>query len=322
MPALPHDITLSVEASKSVIPETGETAALAGRRQCNGPSTQIGPAALKRSLTPNCGGRSFTSSIIWSVNRRRAPRSERWTPSSSRAWPRPSSVTLPGLNLSGHVPRRRRDVGEGAPGAAAGLVAQALDVPASRRPALDWLQGWHLSRRSGDAHIRSLGRRPRVCIYRRDPASRAVTASARLCNISGRMRMLRVDRLLLTAVCATVLVGVGSWTRDVVSGQQSQAAQSSIDPLVLKAMQWRSIGPDCGGRSIAVAGVKGRPKKAISARSAADSGRRSWRCLLGTSYRRTDQERIGRCRSRLGNQPGHRLHRHGRVVHPRQHHAR
>jgi photosystem II stability/assembly factor-like uncharacterized protein len=76
------------------------------------------------------------------------------------------------------------------------------------------------------------------------------------------MRMPRVDRLLLTAACATVLVGVGSWTPDVVSGQQSQAAQSSIDPLVLKAMQWRSIGPDRGGRSIAVAGVKGRPKDA------------------------------------------------------------
>jgi len=74
--------------------------------------------------------------------------------------------------------------------------------------------------------------------------------------------MPRVDRLLLTAVCATVVVGVGSWTPDIVSGQQSQAAQSSIDPLVLKAMQWRGIGPDRGGRSIAVAGVKGRPKEA------------------------------------------------------------
>ena len=37
---------------------------------------------------------------------------------------------------------------------------------------------------------------------------------------------------------------------------------STIDPVVLKAFQWRSIGPDRGGRSIAVAGVKGRPKEA------------------------------------------------------------
>src|SRR6185295_8658131 len=37
---------------------------------------------------------------------------------------------------------------------------------------------------------------------------------------------------------------------------------SSVDPVVLKALQWRSIGPLRGGRSIAVTGVKGRPKEA------------------------------------------------------------
>src|SRR5450759_4558963 len=35
-----------------------------------------------------------------------------------------------------------------------------------------------------------------------------------------------------------------------------------IDPAVLKAFQWRSIGPQRGGRSIAVSGVKGHPKEA------------------------------------------------------------
>jgi photosystem II stability/assembly factor-like uncharacterized protein len=35
-----------------------------------------------------------------------------------------------------------------------------------------------------------------------------------------------------------------------------------IDAAVLKAFQWRSIGPLRGGRSIAVSGVKGRPKEA------------------------------------------------------------
>ena len=36
----------------------------------------------------------------------------------------------------------------------------------------------------------------------------------------------------------------------------------AIDPVLLDAYRWRSIGPDRGGRSIAVAGVKGRPREA------------------------------------------------------------
>lgn len=40
------------------------------------------------------------------------------------------------------------------------------------------------------------------------------------------------------------------------------AAAGPIDAAVLKAYQWRSIGPARGGRSIAVTGVKGRPKEA------------------------------------------------------------
>src|SRR5688572_29990493 len=41
------------------------------------------------------------------------------------------------------------------------------------------------------------------------------------------------------------------------------AAQSqAIDPVLLDAYRWRSIGPARGGRSIAVAGVKGRPREA------------------------------------------------------------
>ncbi len=47
-----------------------------------------------------------------------------------------------------------------------------------------------------------------------------------------------------------------------VRGSQTTAATSSIDPAILKTYQWRSIGPQRGGRSIAVAGAKGRPKEA------------------------------------------------------------
>jgi len=43
---------------------------------------------------------------------------------------------------------------------------------------------------------------------------------------------------------------------------QTSASAGDIDPAVLKAFQWRSIGPLRGGRSIAVSGVKGRPREA------------------------------------------------------------
>ena len=37
--------------------------------------------------------------------------------------------------------------------------------------------------------------------------------------------------------------------------------QSSLDPVVSTGLAWRSIGPLRGGRSIAIAGVKGRPRE-------------------------------------------------------------
>jgi photosystem II stability/assembly factor-like uncharacterized protein len=42
----------------------------------------------------------------------------------------------------------------------------------------------------------------------------------------------------------------------------STAALAPIDSTMLKAYRWRNIGPDRGGRSIAVSGAKGRPKEA------------------------------------------------------------
>src|SRR6478752_7043040 len=41
----------------------------------------------------------------------------------------------------------------------------------------------------------------------------------------------------------------------------SSAQSPSVDPALLNAYKWRSIGPDRGGRSIAVSGVKGRPRE-------------------------------------------------------------
>ena len=49
-----------------------------------------------------------------------------------------------------------------------------------------------------------------------------------------------------------------------VDAQQaaSQLSPVAADPTLIKGLTWRSIGPDRGGRSIAVSGVKGRPNDA------------------------------------------------------------
>ncbi len=59
------------------------------------------------------------------------------------------------------------------------------------------------------------------------------------------------------ALAALTLLSLGG-TRSA----QLEAQQPAIDPALLDAYQWRGIGPDRGGRSIAVAGVKGRPLEA------------------------------------------------------------
>jgi photosystem II stability/assembly factor-like uncharacterized protein len=47
-----------------------------------------------------------------------------------------------------------------------------------------------------------------------------------------------------------------------VSSAAAQSAAFSIDTTLLNTYRWRPLGPDRGGRSIAVSGVKGRPREA------------------------------------------------------------
>ena len=46
------------------------------------------------------------------------------------------------------------------------------------------------------------------------------------------------------------------------AAQQPRPAGPGTEPSLLSSLRWRSIGPDRGGRSIAVSGVKGRPREA------------------------------------------------------------
>src|SRR5262245_44194896 len=61
-------------------------------------------------------------------------------------------------------------------------------------------------------------------------------------------------------VCAALLLAASGWH----AGARATAQQAPADPLdqLLASFKWRSIGPDRGGRSIAVTGVKGQPKVA------------------------------------------------------------
>src|ERR671912_1216079 len=66
----------------------------------------------------------------------------------------------------------------------------------------------------------------------------------------------RVNRTLAAAVALTLVALTSPFD------QPTSAQGQAIDPALLNAYRWRNIGPDRGGRSIAVSGVKGRPLEA------------------------------------------------------------
>ena len=126
---------------------------------------------------------------------------------------------------------------------------------------------------------------------------------------------------LFAACVATVLVFAISPGRGVNLSAQAPTSVGA-DPALLATYQWRSIGPDRGGRSIAVAGVKGQPN--IGYFGATGGG--LWKTTDGgETWAPVTDGQIGSASvgavAVTETQSRHRLHRHGRVVHPRQHHA-
>src|SRR3954471_5138437 len=78
--------------------------------------------------------------------------------------------------------------------------------------------------------------------------------------------MIAVARFRTLVACIAVLAIAAGWNAGTFHELAAQtpaatAATGGIDDL-LNAYKWRSIGPDRGGRSIAVSGVKGRAKEA------------------------------------------------------------
>jgi photosystem II stability/assembly factor-like uncharacterized protein len=82
-----------------------------------------------------------------------------------------------------------------------------------------------------------------------------------------------------TVVPFAVLALSAGFTLDLGATRfaQTAAPASTLDPVILKAYRWRSIGPARAGRSIAVSGVKGRPNEAY----AGQAGGGLWKTIDG-----------------------------------------
>ena len=88
--------------------------------------------------------------------------------------------------------------------------------------------------------------------------------------------MFHLFRRLFVFTTLAVLAGAGLLTVRISANDKARqvGGQTTIDPLVLGALKWRSVGPDPGtqvrsgdatrgrgGRSIAISGVRGRPNE-------------------------------------------------------------
>jgi photosystem II stability/assembly factor-like uncharacterized protein len=71
---------------------------------------------------------------------------------------------------------------------------------------------------------------------------------------------MRTSRALRLAAAAAALIHAADAVP--VRAQQSAGSAVILDSAFLSSYRWRNIGPDRGGRSIAVSGVKGRPDEA------------------------------------------------------------
>jgi len=76
--------------------------------------------------------------------------------------------------------------------------------------------------------------------------------------------MIGFSRVRSFLVGAAILVLTAGWNVGARPGlaAQTPATDGALDPALVTAFKWRSVGPDRGGRSIAVSGVKGRPREA------------------------------------------------------------
>ncbi len=76
--------------------------------------------------------------------------------------------------------------------------------------------------------------------------------------------MLQIRRSVVSLCALVAIIASGLWGLGRLAAAPQvaspQAGSVAVDPSLLATFKWRSIGPDRGGRSLAVAGVVGRPK--------------------------------------------------------------
>jgi len=72
--------------------------------------------------------------------------------------------------------------------------------------------------------------------------------------------MRRIHGRFAIPLFAGAVLSVSGWTYAATS-KGAANARAVIDSTILRMYHWRSIGPDRGGRSIAVSGVRGRPQE-------------------------------------------------------------
>src|SRR5690349_5089890 len=68
--------------------------------------------------------------------------------------------------------------------------------------------------------------------------------------------------VLVASALALATTATPRATDSTPTARAPEAAAAPLDSAILKTYKWRNIGPDRGGRSIAVSGVKGRPREA------------------------------------------------------------
>src|SRR5262245_28997596 len=68
-----------------------------------------------------------------------------------------------------------------------------------------------------------------------------------------------LDRRPLQVLAGAALTLTAAWSLHATVPPPQTAAPGALDQAILSTYRWRSIGPERGGRSIAISGVKGRP---------------------------------------------------------------
>ncbi|HEY4132838.1 MAG TPA: hypothetical protein VGM50_19650, partial [Gemmatimonadaceae bacterium] len=77
--------------------------------------------------------------------------------------------------------------------------------------------------------------------------------------MSGRFVRVGVASVAL-GVAAVVLSAARELSAREDAPERLRTTPPPIDTMIFKGLRWRSVGPERGGRSIAISGVKGQPK--------------------------------------------------------------